>query len=601
MKKTLIILAIAAAASSAPAVFSPGIASASVSDWQKGVSLYPQNPGDFSSSAFDQSLSNAHAAGADTAVLIIPLYQTDDNSSSIFTGYNTPSDADIVSAGNYAKSIGMKVVLKPHVDPLNGDWRANINPSNRDQWYGSYGYWLNHIGDLGTQVGAAGIVVGTELISTADYTVNPDNTERWQKLISDLRQHFSGFLTYSANWGSGSYAEEPPHIGFWPSLDYIGISAYYPLASGVSNPSVNDLTGSWSYWDTAKLQSLHTQYGKNIIFTEIGYRSVDNAHNLPWYSNPGGNYNPTEQVNDYTALFQYWNNQPYMSGIYAWNWGTNPNDGGSGNTDYTPQNKPAQATLTSWFGGSGSASNPPPNNPPPNNPPPGPGPSSASGNWTVSGQAPSLSAGQSASISADVGISGSASNATVDMEIYDSSGHQVMQQFFSGKDIGPTPSQFTISWTPPANDAYELKVGIFSSDWSKLYYWDDSALALDVGGASSGGGAGSTGGSPSGPAILDVWWPSDGSTISGVQPFKAIIEDQPLSAYTMYWQVDGGALNQMSDSQTDYPHKEADVDVGPWSWRGANGSGPYTVTFVAKDQNGNVIAQKTASISVAHW
>ena len=39
---------------------------------------------------------------------------------------------------------------------------------------------------------------------------------------------------------------------------------------------------------------------------------------------------------------------------------------------------------------------------------------------------------------------------------------------------------------------------------------------------------------------VNVWWPSASATLSGVQPFKAMLQSLPVEQYTMYWQVDGG-------------------------------------------------------------
>lgn len=94
---------------------------------------------------------------------------------------------------------------------------------------------------------------------------------------------------------------------------------------------------------------------------------------------------------------------------------------------------------------------------------------------------------------------------------------------------------------------------------------------------------------------LNVWWPTSGSHMTGVQPFKAQLSGLDVSQYQMFWQVDGGQLNPMSDNSADYPHKEASVDVTGWSW---HGSGPYQVNFVAKDGSGNVIAQQEEDIYV---
>jgi endoglucanase len=97
---------------------------------------------------------------------------------------------------------------------------------------------------------------------------------------------------------------------------------------------------------------------------------------------------------------------------------------------------------------------------------------------------------------------------------------------------------------------------------------------------------------------LSIWSPTDGASLSGTQAFQALMQNMALSDYRMYWQVDGGKLNQMEDSYTGGAHKEAAVDVTTWTWRA---NGPYVVNFVAKNAKGNkVLAQKSVTIYVAH-
>lgn len=96
------------------------------------------------------------------------------------------------------------------------------------------------------------------------------------------------------------------------------------------------------------------------------------------------------------------------------------------------------------------------------------------------------------------------------------------------------------------------------------------------------------------PATVAVSFPSDQSTFTGVHAFKARLEGRSLTSYQMYWQVDGDRENAMYDSQAG--HKQAMVDVRSWSWRG---SGPYAITFVARDASRNVIARRTVSIRIA--
>ena len=95
---------------------------------------------------------------------------------------------------------------------------------------------------------------------------------------------------------------------------------------------------------------------------------------------------------------------------------------------------------------------------------------------------------------------------------------------------------------------------------------------------------------------IAIWWPSDGSAVSGTQPLKAILNGLSITQYDLYWQVDGGGLVKMYVAPTG-DHDEAMVDFSPWTWKG---NGPYTLNFVAKDLQGNTLAQKSITITVNH-
>ena len=97
----------------------------------------------------------------------------------------------------------------------------------------------------------------------------------------------------------------------------------------------------------------------------------------------------------------------------------------------------------------------------------------------------------------------------------------------------------------------------------------------------------------SGP--ISIWWPEPGVVVSGTQPFKALLNGYSLSSYKMYWQVGNDRLNAMYDSYVDAPHKEALVNFAGWTWLG---QGPYTITFVAKNNKGKTIASSSTPIYV---
>lgn len=96
---------------------------------------------------------------------------------------------------------------------------------------------------------------------------------------------------------------------------------------------------------------------------------------------------------------------------------------------------------------------------------------------------------------------------------------------------------------------------------------------------------------------LDVWWPTNGTTISGTTPFKVMLENSSVSDYAATWQVDGGATNVMPTNYSDYPHKESIVDVSGWT---SKGNGPYNITFIAKNNSGQIVGQTSVSVTVQH-
>lgn len=94
---------------------------------------------------------------------------------------------------------------------------------------------------------------------------------------------------------------------------------------------------------------------------------------------------------------------------------------------------------------------------------------------------------------------------------------------------------------------------------------------------------------------IEVWWPTAQATLNAITPFKALAKNISVDKYDMYWQIAGTQPALMPTNNADYPHKEVMVDVSKWTG-GANGA--YTITFTAKDKNGNVIATRQIPVTV---
>lgn len=563
-------------------------AHAAVSDWWQGASMVPQGTTDFGSANFDQSLQDLAATGANAVALVYPVYQDNGQSSSLHAGWNTPTDASLRTAIQQAHALGLKVNLKLHAEVHDGTWRAWIKPNDRNAWYGSYQHHLLKLATIAQEEHVEMITVGTEMVSVAAWSEHGENTQKWQEMIGAVRAVYSGALTYGANSNDNSnspFTNEKKYIGFWSSLDYASISAYYSLNS---DSSVQGLKGAWDYWNNNDLRAFQQSTGKPLLFGEIGYRSIDGSHWNPWDWGRGGAPNEGEQANAYDALMGYWNDHGYMAGVFWWDWSTNPSAGGAGNTHYTPQNKQAETVMTRWFTNPTQPSTPPTN-------------STASFGSTGSSNPSGTSVGTGVVLSANLKnlTNSSPQNLIVDLEVYDSGNNKVHQQFFENQAFGSQESRtFTTNWNPSAAGTYRMTTGVFTSGWGSALHWNNDAASIAV---SGGGSTPPTTPPPTnnpppqppstGSANINIWWPTDGTKVSGTQPLKAVVDGRAVTDYRMFWQVDGGTKVEMFNSEEDYPHKEAWVNYDGWNWRG---SGPYTITFVAEMPNST--AQKSVNI-----
>ena len=310
------------------------------SEFQKGMDYAAWWQGQYSTPSADESLNKLNATGARWLGLVVTGYQETITSTVItYTLPRTPTDSDLVHVITRAHSLGMRVMLKPHLD-LNNDpahWRGQIGTGFTSEaewqtWFASYRDFINHYAALAQANGVEQFAVGTELVGTSGREAD------WRRVVSDVRGLFSGPITYASN-----HSGEETGIQWWDAVDYIGVDAYYPLTNE-DDPTLAELKAAWAI-PTLTLENLSKQYNRPLIFTEIGYRSVDGANQRPWEWQAGGTVDLQEQADCYQAALETFWGKPWFRGIYWWYWSTNPNQGGPADTDYTPHNKPAETVL----------------------------------------------------------------------------------------------------------------------------------------------------------------------------------------------------------------------------------------------------------------
>ncbi len=242
----------------------------------------------------------------------------------------TASDASLAEAIDTAHALGLKVMLKPHVDwTVPGGWRGYFyfddakGPDGRQEWWSSYHDMISATVQLALIHHVEAICIGTEF---DDINKEPASAAEWIHIIQQIRAAgYQGQLTYAANWGIGADAEynRPGLQGVWEQLDFIGVDAYYPL-SDAQDPTVAELVQGWhtplNQWDEgpyAQLEELHARTGKPIVFTEVGYPATDYGAKAPASDSPGP-LNTALQTHAAQALYQVWQDVDWWGGAFWW-------------------------------------------------------------------------------------------------------------------------------------------------------------------------------------------------------------------------------------------------------------------------------------------
>ncbi|MGB3227572.1 MAG: hypothetical protein WBB02_06335 [Saprospiraceae bacterium] len=241
-----------------------------------------------------------------------------------------------------AKEKGIQVLLKPQVY-IHKSWVGSMDFTTEADWQiweKEYAAYLNQFIQIAIETQVEMVCIATE------YNIAVIKREAFfRKLISDIRKIYKGKLCYSANWDH--YLEVP----FWDALDYIGISAYFPLTEE-KTPEVNYLKLKWKNF-IPDMEKHSNKLNKKIIFTEYGYLSVDGSAGKGWeIEKQIEQYaiNQQTQANAYEAMYESLWNKKWWAGGFLWKWFPN-GEGHEGyiEKDYTPQGKRAEQIIQKWY------------------------------------------------------------------------------------------------------------------------------------------------------------------------------------------------------------------------------------------------------------
>ncbi len=242
---------------------------------------------------------------------------------------------------------GIGVMLKPHVWISEG-WVGDFlldNEQDWEVWEDQYRSYVLAFAKLAEETGVKLFCIGTEYKLAVKY-----RPHFWKDLIQEVRDVYSGKLTYAANW------DNYQQVTFWDELDYIGIDAYFPLVHQ-SNCSLEELKHAWKPLKV-DISEFSKQLGKPVLFTEYGYQSADGATGNHWEIEKYGRVTNEElQGIAYQALFDTFWSEPWFAGGFWWKWHFGNRYLETRPTSFTPQGKKAEKVITDFYGKNRSLSN----------------------------------------------------------------------------------------------------------------------------------------------------------------------------------------------------------------------------------------------------
>jgi hypothetical protein len=249
------------------------------------------------------------------------------------------SDEGLVKTAAWARELGIKTLLKPHLWVRHGEWPGDIAMTTDDawkQWFASYEAFILHYARLAEANKFEALAIGTELGKTTG------RTAEWKRIVARVREVYHGRLTYCANWN-----EEPERVEFWDGLDFIGVQAYYPLAD-IDRPSKKQIAAKWAPI-AAKLSALSQRTGKAIVFTEVGFKSHEGALKEPWQWETNGAVDVELQRDAFAAMFETFWAKSWFGGLFVWKWHPVLHPDGRRDRDFTPQGKPALSVIKAYY------------------------------------------------------------------------------------------------------------------------------------------------------------------------------------------------------------------------------------------------------------
>ena len=293
----------------------------------------------------ERSMERLASNGLNWICIPVNCFQETFYSLNVFSMFGrTQTDEDVAFAVKKAKSLGLKVCLKPMVDCLDRSWRARIdfpheNQFYLDRWFESYTRFMLHYAALAERLGCEMLCTGCEMAGM------DKNADRCRKMIARVREVYSGLIMHNINHG------DELKFSWLGDVDIIGISAHYPV-SLPGDSSLETMKKRWAE-QFVRVEKCHERYDRPVMFAEIGVRNEHGCTRYPWdfHDRPEEPSDEQEQADFYESAMSVSWDREWFCGYFWWDWKAKlpPEEKAHENRDFTVYGKKAEQVLKKWY------------------------------------------------------------------------------------------------------------------------------------------------------------------------------------------------------------------------------------------------------------
>ncbi len=283
-----------------------------------------------------QSLRNLAERTNANFIILVPmgLQDTPQSEDIDYRSDATVSDRELASAIRMAKTLGLRVALKPTVNCRNGVWRAHINFFDEDvpcepkwsSWFRAYTDFQLHYAEIAQREGCEMFLPGCEMVQSER------REQEWRQLIGDIRNEYGGLVSYNTD----KYQEH--NVKWWDAVDVISSSGYYPI---------ND-------WERQldRIEAVVRKFDKPFFFAECGCMSTKGSNQVPNDWNLSGDVDLEGQADWYRTMFAAGSRRDWVGGYALWDWSWRQYSLAEAASDkkYDIYGKPAEQVVAEFYG-----------------------------------------------------------------------------------------------------------------------------------------------------------------------------------------------------------------------------------------------------------